>query len=302
MLVPMWVGEGNSLPENETRTAEVDIAFKAGFLRPGVPASSSYRPEMVLDKINWTSGHSGLVVAQMWGVNALIEFTASPERDRIEIIHINPLEQGGSPSLWDVWRHRHGILTSPEGYAWNSTQEEKERLANADGVFYDRFLKGVWTYWALKKLPRHIKNPLENSAVSGLDQENLFVDRIRVRYDANGLKEPVALSMRIHVWDMPVLLAFNVAPSSATAANPAPGMTYKVRWTYDLDNWRQRHGYKKDLWGYDWRSGYPAETPLTGEQGKSLDVMLDRSVAYWVDVVAEQLMADLEFKISQLPI
>lgn len=282
------------------REREVEVAFAADFLRPTVNLHSEPDTQAIeFGSITWESSSEGDVSARLWGVSAPIHFQLAPDGVTLQKLTFNPPGRGGLPQLWEVWRHRHGYLVRPgEGYAWNGFEDEKEPMTDADGRFYDGFLKGVWTLWTAKKLPALLgrtANATSSEAPAPTPEVPEMRQRFPVAYDTHGLRELASFTFEFWAWTVPVRVTCDVLPSTSTLDGTA---RYKARWTYDESEWRRVHGYSKDLFGYSWDKDFPSDGPLSTDDGERLDRLLSRTVEYWVDAALQQMAAQIDAQLA----
>jgi hypothetical protein len=273
------------------------VELEAAFLRPDGPHPQLDRA-ITFGPVLWNSATSGIVSVEMWDMKTVLEFETSTDKETITKVEFNRLEKSGSPIFWETWRHRHGIISAPAGgYLWNSNEDVKERIPPQEGALYDRYLKAVWTYWVIKKLPSHLAHPERRLSGDETKNADRMKRQIRIKFGTHGVVQPSLLPFQISVWNVPVKISFEVNPSTGDANGIY--LSYKTRWTYDQSDWRELHGYKKDLWGYGWDKDFPPEVPLTDETGKNLDALMDRNVSYWVDVATQLVAADLNGQLQE---
>jgi hypothetical protein len=278
------------------RETTVEVRFTAGFLRPRADFHSRPKEEEILfGPVEWDSDRRGIVQTRIWDLNSVIEFECSPDRRQFTSLVINPPARGGPPLLWDVWRHRHAYVLVPgQGYFWNGLEDEKEPLAWDDGVFYDRYLRSLWTFWVMKRLPRHLAGEESPAGPLVPTPPVVMAKDVRLRYDNKGLVRPVSVPFQISVWNVPVKVLFDVVVSTGEARSADDPLHYRSRWSYDRSEWRRLHGYSKNVAGYDWDGDFPRDVPLTEESGVRLDRLLDRTVAYWVSTAVEQISESID--------
>ena len=293
-------GEETSPTPEPARERQVEIAFAADFLRPTTSLHSETDPQAIeFGSVTWESSTEGDVPARMWGVSAPLHFKLAADGVTLQKLDFNAPGRGGVPQLWDVWRHRHGYLYGREnGYFWNGFEDEKEPLSEQDGRFYDGFLKDLWTFWTVKKLPallaRTATIPTE-AAPSPTPDVPEMRQRFPVSYDTHGLREPASFTFEFWAWNVPVRVTCDVLPSTSTLDGSA---RFKARWTYDESEWRRVHGYGKDLFGYSWDKDFPHQGPLTSEEGEKLDRLLEKTVEYWVDAALQQMSTQVDAQLA----
>ncbi|MCG3205819.1 MAG: hypothetical protein KCHDKBKB_02542 [Elusimicrobia bacterium] len=278
----------------------IDLQFNAGFLEAGrQKANQRWGDEIHFDEIEWSSPTEGSVLARVWNVSSLIQFHISEDRKALKTLRFNP--KPGSPgNMWEAWRHRHAyIFLSGDDYRWNSLEDEKPRLDYDTGAFYDEYLKELWSFWTVKRLPNHASGK-SSSVIEDESDVSAMKKSIRVRLDQAGLVQPLPVTFQINLWHMPVKIFFEVDSSSNAARGyPEIHLVGKYTWTYNRAEWRRRHGYQQDFWGdYKVDADWPEQRRLSQTDGGRLDELLDRTVAYWVDVSIQQVLADLQQKVQ----
>jgi hypothetical protein len=256
---------------------------------------------MLFGPVQWANPSTGLVHARLWGLTSVVGFI-SEDKKTFTDLSFNDLRLGGSPRFWESWRHRHGFMFVPEkGYFWSSLEDQKEKLEGADGEFYDRYLKAVWTFWTIKKLPRHLVSPAENELENSASENSPspIIKEVRLTYDSQGLRKPLSIPLQINIWDQPVFIRFEVNPSTAPVTSiTETNLRCRYSWTYNREDLRRLHGYTKNFWGYSWDKDFPKDVPISPDTGLKLDAWLDRAVAFWVDATAAQIMAELNLEIQ----
>jgi hypothetical protein len=309
MLALIFVVPGRSnLNTSETESNQVleksiEVEFRAVFLEAGYQKMRATKgDEIYFSQLHWDSPLEGNVLTRIWGVPSLIQFHLTEDRKNFTSLVFNP--KPGSPNTpWEMWRHRHAfLLVSGDRYYWNSLEDEKPVMEREKGLFFDRYLKELWSFWTLQTLSKRMEQNNEPLLDNSYENEEFSTLRkkVQIQYDKMGLRNPIDMSFQINLWHMPVKIYFELKSSTQPInGSQSEYVANNIRWTYNRAEWRRRHGYFIDVWGdYRFETGWPEKKSLSTTEGQYLDELLDHCVSYWVEVSIQQVMSDLERKVQ----
>jgi hypothetical protein len=307
LVAPVVFARNFDEKPNPIQEKQITLQFKARLLEPGLKNSEQQENrEITFGPVNWDTPDKGVVLAHMWNISSLVEFELSQDRHAFQSLRITPVSRNAPTNSWNVWRHRYAYELVPgQGYFWNSLDMRKEPIDSTQALFLDHYLKDVWSYWTIKRLPKYLSQksgepispetyiPDEDPSVAVLSQA------LKIKYDTQGLLGRVPVSFQIYLANVPVKVFFDIGKAtSGTAPVNAPG---GIHWSYDRTQWRERHGYRKTLFGgYEWDEQFPTRNDLSDKDGVLLDSLLDHAVEYWVDVAYTQALADVNKKMTRL--
>jgi hypothetical protein len=227
----------------------------------------------------------------------VIAFERSTDGRDIAILKIQPSVRSMNPDPWELWRHRHAYTYHWEcGYSWNAMDDERHSMSFEDGAFYDDVLQRLWLYWAQERLGAAL-TPSATPVPTGPAASGQLFLPVDISWDDSGVLGSAPIAFTIRLWGVPVRIDFEVSKDPA-----GDGRVLIVRdgyrWKYDRQEWRHLHGYEKGFWGgYSWLEGFPADSPLSENDGRRLDELLDKSVSHWVAAAVNGLVADLDRKV-----
>ncbi len=267
----------------------INVEFKADYLE--TDSRGSFRKlgnEIHFGEVDWMTDSEGLTVARMWNVPALIDFQINKKEKTVQSLAFHP-KRDSRENLWEAWRGRHAYtLDAQQQYQWKLINNGTYPLDGENGIFYDQYLKELWSYWIFKRLPNPLPDPQDIYALN---------KTVKIRMNKTGHMQPTLLSFQIDLWHMPVKFSFEVVSSSQPGHGPTVLKLGRYKWKYDLSEWRERHGYKRDLWrGYRLLAGWPERKQISEFEGQALDDLIDRTVVYWVETSIQKIMIDLQAK------
>jgi len=271
IAVLMVLAAGKSSQPAVSERGEFFLRIQARFLEPGTSTSTA---PLYLTNLQTPDPKTITARAYAWFTPVEVEAT----RDLASIRTRAFLHDTRLPE-WDLWRHRHGYtLGMARQYRWNTLKDKVLPLKIEDAKFYDSYLIAVYRLWTRRALKRR------SAMVLQPEPEGISRVPIILQYDETGLTESVSGSFRIHAWHLPVDVGFTLVPSSST--HPADWWFRVHRdafLKYDRDAWRARHAYEKTKTGYRWDSDFPGGNQLADADGKRLDLLMERGLAYWAD-------------------
>lgn len=271
---------------------EFVVELFAPFLEPG-PAPTFRYPVALTNIERHRSG--GAADVHVWHAGSRVRFETDAS-GALGTLDIQPRSKDAKSDVWNVWRHRHGYgFVVGAGYFWNTLGDVRLPIDRAAGLRFDAFLKRVWGYWTVRALEGSVNLPLDST----LPRREPHRVSVRLPLTERGLARPVPAGFQINPWGVPVKIGFELHTSTVAAARGRlVSVKGPARWTYDRHEWRGRHGYERTLFrGYQWRNGFPADVPLSDEDGRALDALLDRGLAFWVEATVELFIADLNHRI-----
>jgi hypothetical protein len=285
LVLAAVVGLGKASENPRSERGDFELPIRARFLEPG--RSTGMNPIYVRFSNRSPESVSGRAYAWF----APVEFEASADLARLKttpVIHDKRLP------AWDLWRHRHGytygIAREP---VWNTLGDEPRLMNPADADFYDAYLVALYRMWLRRELKTRILSAQPPPEPPPAQSQSLV--SIPLQYDETGLAEPVSGSFLMHQWHVPVRVGFTLMPSSST--HPADWW-FEVRGDafvrYDEDEWRRRHGYRKTLFGYRWDSDFPGGQSLTPEDGRRLDLLMERGIQFWAEAALNMGLFELD--------
>ena len=268
----------------------INIEVQADYLESDSQGSFlKWGKEIHFGPIDWLSETEGQTSARMWNTPALIDFQLTNDKKTVRCLSFNP-KPGAQENLWELWRQRHAYTFIPShGYGWRTLGDAVLPMDYETGQFYDQVLKELWSYWIIKRIPEQLPQTQDISVLK---------KSVQIRTDETGRMEPTQLNFHLSLWHMPVKISFDVASSTQPGHKSTTlQLLGKYRWKYDAEEWRERYGYRKDIWGdYGVVPGWPEKRRLSKQQGKVLDDLIDRTVTHWVETSIQKIMVDLQAK------
>ena len=289
IVLGVGVHRRNALPPGAT-AAELEFSLAPSFLEPGSLAKGrGDRPVEIRDA---SGGAEGTVQVRLWDASALVGFQRDAQ-GHLTTLSVVPLSADARSDGWNIWRHRHGyVYVRDEGYYWNTLGDSRLPIRDAQGERYDTFLKAVWSYWTVVGLESvRLQGEPPPTAPSQPYQR-----KVRVALADGRLARPAAVDIQINPWHVPVRVQLDVQSSTTTAILE---MVDGFQWKFDMDDWRQRHGYRRTLFfGYEWLDGFPAPFPMNGATGQELDHLLEKTMEYWSEAVASEVVNQLDLQVA----
>ncbi len=290
MVLGVGIHHKNKLPPGAV-AAEVDFNIQPSFLEPGrLPRGRVDEPVEVKRP---DDGGDGSVQVRLWQATAVVSYQRDPQGHLTQLVVV-PLSADATSDGWNVWRHRHGyVFVRGQGYFWNTLGDYRYPIRDEQGARYDAFLKAVWSYWTVVGLEtQRLKGAPRDAAPTGQPYRRV----VRVALRDGKLARPASVDFQINPWHVPLRVQLDVQSSTSSAILE---MVDGFRWKYDMDDWRRRHGYRKTFFfGYEWLEGFPAPFPMNNGTGRELDHLLDRTMAFWSEAIAAQVVTELDWKIA----
>lgn len=277
---------------------DLEIRVNLAFLEPGLggrPARAG--DEIAIGAPSWTSPTEGRMAESVWRLRTVATFSADPARSKI---------LDASPNLTapqtDAWRHRHGYVLTSGGYVWDSMGDVRPSMDAALGKSLDQALAGALKLWTA----RRAQTALPASTETALDDPDaVLVEKVRLRYDENGLVGHAFGDFFIRLWGIPVRVRYEVEPHHPDHDdNMLMWISGDARFEYGdgedaaRTEWRRRHGYSLGPQGYAWDADFPSPRPDAGTVGPELDAMFDRCAQYWAEVAASQAVRVLDERLK----